>query len=47
MVGEKPFSIRSRADFDDFWISGIELGQMRTLDDLRACPPAPQPPIWG
>lgn len=33
---EKPFSIRSRAEFDDFWISGIELGQMLSLDDLRA-----------
>jgi hypothetical protein len=36
VVLEKPFSVRSRAEFDKFWISGIELGQMRSLADLRA-----------
>lgn len=47
MVQEKPFSIRSRAEFDDFWISGIELGQMLSLDDLRALSVATSPADLG
>jgi Subtilase family len=43
-VRNESFEIRNRAEFDEFWVSGIELGQMRSLAVFDVPPTSPNVP---
>jgi serine protease AprX len=36
MASRESFSIRNRAEFDEFWMSGIERGQLQSLEFLES-----------